>query len=147
MLQPGAEIRNPLRRNDGQLVAAGLGRFTQRHTERNAGIVCRRHVRAAGMDHQHRRCHQLVEIEPHDAGRHHSEFREHRVTPADARLPVCDVAETIAFALFLQARTEIGDGDKMRSSALADLRFRAIEKIVLQHVRLERAAGLAGHDE
>ncbi len=60
----------------------------------------------------------------------------------------CNVPEPIALGDLLQLRAGIGDGDEARSR-LARRRppLRALEEILLQDIRLERAAGLARHDE
>ena len=86
---------------------------------------------------------------PHRRGRHHAEIRQHRVAPADARQPVKDVRGSLrSRAVVFERRAGIGDRDEM----LGRLRRRPppsprVEEIRLEDVGLERAAGLARHDE
>ena len=89
-----------------------------------------------------------LDVESHRRGGHQAEIRQHRIAPADARNPKRNVAEPIAFGDLLQLRSRIGDGDEPRSRLVgADRPFRALEEVLLQDIRLERAAGLARHDE
>ena len=91
---------------------------------------------------------QLADVESHRGGGHQAEIRQHRIAPADARNAKRDVAEPIAFGDLLQRRSGIGDGDEPRSRLVgADRPLRALEEILLQDIRFERAAGLARHDE
>ena len=94
------------------------------------------------------RAEQPADIEPHRGRRHQAEIRQHRIAAADARNAERDVAEPIALGDRLQLRPGIGDGDEPRSRFVgADRSLRALEEILLQDIRLERAAGLARHDE
>ena len=91
---------------------------------------------------------QPADIEAHRGGGHQAEIRQHRIAAADARNAKRDVAEPIALGDRLQLRSGIGDGDEPRSRLVgADRSLHALEEILLQDIRFERAAGLARYDE
>src|SRR6266851_3537430 len=70
-----------------------------------------------------------------------------RITPADTRNAHGDLAELVGFGDLLHFGAGISDGDEaIAGFLLADLRFNAIEEILFVNVRLESAAGFAGHD-
>src|SRR5215469_6299040 len=78
----------------------------------------------------------------------HSEIRERRVTPADAGHPEENVAETIAFRHLLQFGARIGySQEPFPRFSRARRLLHAIEEVLLEDIRLESAAGLAGNDE
>ena len=117
--------------------------------EHDAWIVGRRHTGAAGAHHRLRgRSSKLADIQAHHGGGHQAEIRQHRIAAADARQPKRDMAEVIALGDRLQLRPGIGDGNEVRSRPfVADRSLRALEEILLEDIRLERAAGFARHDE
>ena len=148
LLEPRAEIGDAGRDDDRDLVASRLCENADDRAEHDAGIVGCRHACSAGAHHRFRRREKPAEIKAHRRGRHHAEVRQHRVSPADARLSERDMTEAVAFGDLLQIRPGIGDGDEMGARALgAEGCRRALEKILLQNVRLERTAGFARDDE
>ena len=59
-----------------------------------------------------------------------------------------DLAKAVRFGDFLHVRAGVGDGDETRSGfGGADGLLHALKEILLEDIRLERAAGLAGDDE
>ena len=91
---------------------------------------------------------QPRDVDPRGGGGHQPERREHRIAPADVRLPQEDATETVGFRGLLQRRAGVGDCDEMAAGlVLADRLDNSREEIIFQHVWLGRGAGLAGHDE
>jgi hypothetical protein len=58
------------------------------------------------------------------------------------------VSKAVALGELLQLRARVGDGDEAPAGFLdADELRQAVEEVLLEDVRLERGARLAGHDE
>ena len=79
--------------------------------------------------------------------RHHAEIGKHGIASADAGNAEKDAAKTFLLRGLLQAGARIGDGDEVPGGGAAEGSRRLGEKIIHQHVRLERRARLAGDDE
>src|SRR5213596_2254736 len=77
-----------------------------------------------------------------------AEVRERGVPPADRRLAGEDPAEPIGFGEPLEPRAWIGDGDELAARALrADDLASALQKVLLEEVRLQRGPRLGRDDE
>ena len=79
--------------------------------------------------------------------RDQAEFRQNGIAPADAGNAEEDAAKAFVLGGLLQPRARIGNGDEMGGGRAPDCSGCAYEKIIHQHVRLERAARFAGDDE
>ena len=114
LLQPGAEIGDPRRGNDRNFVAAETrGRNTHGDAELHAGILRRRHVRAAGSLHRPHRFEQAFDVKTHRRRRHQAELRQHGVAPADRGYAVENMSKAKLFGASLQRRSGIGDRDEV----------------------------------
>src|SRR4029077_7034003 len=83
-----------------------------------------------------------------DGGRYLTERREHGVTAADAGNAEKYLAKILRLGRLLQRRARIGDGDKVPTSLVfADRIGDALEKVILEDIRLGGGARLARHDE
>ena len=137
-----------LRGQDRHLVAAFEAGDAHREPELHAGIFMRRHVRAAGAHHRKRMVDQAAHVDAGGRGRHQPERRQHRIAPADRGVAMEDAGKALLGRDLLQRRAGIGDRDEAMAGLVRADRLRdAIEEIILHHVRLGGAAGLAGDDE
>ena len=114
LLQPGAEIGDPRRGNDRHFVAAeARGRDAHGDAELYAGILRRRHIRAAGSLHRLRRFEKAFDVETHRRRRHQAELRQHGVAPADRGYAVEDMSKVELLGTSLERRAGIGDRDEV----------------------------------
>ena len=99
------------------------------------------------MRHLLGRAEELGHVEAHDRGRHHAEIAQRGVAAADAAAAEEHAAEVMGLGRVLHLGAGIGDGHE----ALAGLgrphrHLHALEEVLAQGVRLQRAARLAGDD-
>ena len=100
------------------------------------------------MHHHARRLFQRRDVDAGDGGRHQAERRQHRIAAADAGHAEEYLAKVLRLGRLLQRRAWIGDGDKMPAGfRFADRVGDALEKVILENIRLGRGARLARHDE
>ena len=77
-----------------------------------------------------------------------AEIRKRRIAAADAGQAEENVAEAARLGHLLHVRAGVGDGDEVLPGLRrADHLLHALEEILLEDIRLKRAAGLARHDE
>ena len=144
LLQPGPQIRDTGRRDDGDLVAAVFPGHSQHNAEHHSGILFHRNCGPAGIHHFFRCVEEFGKVHAHDGGRHHAEIRQCRITSADAGESEEDAPELVAFGHLLHVRLRIGDGDESPGSLLLTDRFlHAFKEILFEDVRFERAARFA----
>src|SRR5438309_9740462 len=94
------------------------------------------------MDHLFRTVEKFGDIHTHDGSRHQAEVRERRITAADRGQSEEHVPEAVGFRHLLHLRTGISDGAEAAAIAPG-----ALEEVLLEDIRLERAARFAGNDK
>ncbi len=120
----------------------------ENRAEKRAGIFVSGNGRRAGVHHFLGAIKKLRDVESLNRAGNHAEIRKRGIAPADARRAEENVAETIGFGHLLHMRAGIGDGDEVLPGfGGADGLLHAFEEILLENIRLERAARLAGDDE
>ncbi len=91
---------------------------------------------------------QQGDIEPHDRRGHDAEVRQRRESTADGGYSGKHLAKAVLLGDELQLRARIGDRDKVLAGfPLTDDFLDPLEEVLLEDVRLEGVARLAGHDE
>ena len=145
LLQPRSQIGDFGRSEEGDLVAPGIGRRSQQQTKLHSGIVldwlfCAGHTFGGLVE-------QLAHLQAGHGSRHHAEIRQRRVAPADLRVAIKDVPETVVFPHLLHLRAGIGNGHKMAADIPSphDTAHLLIKKL-LQNVGLECGTRFTRHD-
>ena len=116
-------------------------------SEHDAGILFRRQ-RAASLAPFPGASRNSTMSRPMTRAGHHAEVRKRRIAAADAGHAEENLAEVIGLGHLLHFRAGIGDGDEAVADFVrADRLLHPLEKILLEDVGFERAAGLAGDDE
>ncbi len=148
LLEPRPEVVDRRRRDQRDLVATVRREDAQDDAEDGAGIILHGHVRSARVRHLLCPPEEPRHVEAHDRGRDHAEVGERRVAPADRWQAEEDLAEPVGLGDLLEPRARIGDRDESAARALRpDDLPGALEEVLLEDVRLERAPGLRRDDE
>src|SRR5690348_14203700 len=147
LFEPGAEIEDARRGDDGEFVAAVFRGDAKNRAKNHAGIGGRRGGWTAGLNHFLGELKKFRNVKAHDGGGDHAEIRKGGITTADAGHAVKNAAELTGFRHLLHFGARIGDGDEAAADfAGADLGFDALKKILLEDVRLEGTSRFAGND-
>src|SRR4051812_32248500 len=91
---------------------------------------------------------ELGDIKSHGGSRNDPEIRQGRVSAANCRVAIEDIAELVALSFLLQLGAGIGNRDETAAGFfLADGLLNALQEMLLENVRLERRARFARYDE
>jgi len=112
----------------------------------DTGIIGRVAGGTARLRHRARVAQESASVLSGRRQRDQAEFRQNGIAAADAGNAEEDAAKAFCLGGLLQKRAGIGDGDEMRGGCAPDGGGRA-QKIIHQHIRLERGARFAGDDE
>src|SRR5579862_973834 len=147
LLEPGAEIEDAGRSDDGDFVAAVIGGDAENGAKKDAGVFVRCSARAAGFGHFQRALEEFGEVHTHSGSGDHTEIGESRVAAADAGYAGEDFPEMVGFGDLLHFGTGVGDGNEAAANEFfADGLFYACKKVLFEDIGFQRAAGFAGND-
>jgi hypothetical protein len=119
----------------------------QDRSQHRAGILLGGAAHRAGAHHGLRLAEQALDVEAHQGRRRHSEVGQSRVAPADRRHAVEHVTEAVGPGNVFELRARIRDRDEaVAALGGANGIPHPLEEVLLEDVRLERRAGLRGHD-
>ena len=108
----------------------------------------RRHIGSAGAHHRQRVLQQRADVDACRRGRHQPERRQHGIASADRRVAMEGPRKALLGRDLLKRRAGIGHRDETVPGPVgADRLGDAREEVILHHVRLGGAAGLAGDDK
>jgi hypothetical protein len=113
-------------------------RLAEQDAEHHGGVLRRGNVRAARIHHPLRAPQQLPDVDAGDGRGQHAEVGEGRVTTADGRHSVTDVAEPCGGRHRLDLRSRVRDRDEAPGClGGAEQLGHPPEEVVLEDVRLE----------
>ena len=147
LFKPCAEIKNSGRSDDGNFVAAVIRRYAENCPKDHARICVCCGIRAACLHHFVRAFQELANIQTHRGGGNHTEIRKCGVASTDARNTRKNLPELVGLRNLLHFGAWVGHCDEAAANKLfADGFLHALEEILLENIRLKRAARFAGHD-
>src|ERR1019366_5595014 len=111
LLHPGAEVVDFRRREDGDLVAAGVGGGAEDEAELHSGILGRRLL--GGGDGLGCLGEEPGGFEAGDGGGNNAEVGQRGVAAADLRVTVKDGTESVGLGDLLHFGAGIGDGEEV----------------------------------
>src|SRR5258708_4875267 len=113
LFQPGTQIVNPWRRDDGNFVSAKIPQRSQNCGQNGTRILIRGNFRLTELHHFDGALKKFAEIKSHDGGWDHAKVGEGRVASADAGQAKEDIAEVITLRYLLHFGAGIGNGNEV----------------------------------
>src|SRR5215472_4916647 len=148
LFQPRPQVGNSRRSEDRDLVPPRPCGSSKNDAQHRSWILLCAHAGPASRDHLCSTREEFLCVQSDNRGGHHPEVGKRRISPPDGWPAEEDMQKAVALCDLLHLRTWVGNRNELTAGlAGADRLSGAFKEILLEDVRLERAARFAGNDE